>query len=157
MGEHVTLDAGTGAVHTAPAHGQEDFIVGQRYGLPVINPVGPDGRFAADTELVAGMKVNDANAVIINELATRGRLLHQSPLTHSYPHCWRHKTPVIFRATSQWFISMDNGACGRRCATSGRSDASETAAHHRHDQERPDWCVSRQRTGRADHAVYASR
>jgi len=150
LGEHVTLDAGTGAVHTAPAHGQEDFIVGQRYGLPVINPVGPDGRFAADTELVAGMKVCDANAVIIGELATRGRLLHQAQLTHSYPHCWRHKTPVIFRATSQWFISMDK----RGLRANALRDIKGVQWTPEWGQpritgmieNRPDWCLSRQRT-----------
>src|SRR5205823_6162474 len=107
LGEHVTLDAGTGAVHTAPGHGQEDFAVGQRYGLPVTNPVGPDGTFLPDTPLVAGLKVDAANAVIIEALRKAGRLLHHEPYSHSYPHCWRHKTPVIFRATPQWFISME--------------------------------------------------
>src|SRR5207244_2925471 len=96
LGEHVTLDAGTGAVHTAPGHGQEDFAVGQRYGLPVTNPVGPDGTFLPDTPLVAGLKVDAANAVIIEALRKAGRLLHHEPYSHSYPHCWRHKTPVIF-------------------------------------------------------------
>src|SRR5579863_1652875 len=96
LGEHVTLDAGTGAVHTAPGHGQEDFAVGQRYGLPVTNPVGNDGRFLSGTPLVAGLKVDEANPVIIEALTRGGRLLHQQAFRHSYPHCWRHKTPVIF-------------------------------------------------------------
>ena len=107
LGEHVTLDAGTGAVHTAPGHGHEDFAVGQRYGLPVVNPVGNDGRFLPDTPLVAGLKVEVANGVLIDALRERGRLVHHEPFVHSYPHCWRHKTPVIFRATPQWFISME--------------------------------------------------
>src|SRR5580704_2682408 len=105
LGEHVTLEAGTGAVHTAPAHGQEDFAVAQRYGLAVVNPVGDDGRFVPGTPLVAGLKVDAANPVISTELLARGRLLHEEVIQHSYPHCWRHKTPVIFRATPQWFIS----------------------------------------------------
>ncbi|HSQ69048.1 MAG TPA: class I tRNA ligase family protein, partial [Steroidobacteraceae bacterium] len=106
LGEHVTLDSGTGAVHTAPGHGQEDFVVGQRYGLPVDNPVGGDGRFLPSTELFAGEKVFDANPKVVEVLQARGTLLHHEPFRHSYPHCWRHKTPVIFRATPQWFISM---------------------------------------------------
>ena len=96
LGEHVTLDAGTGAVHTAPGHGHEDFAVGQRYGLPVANPVGNDGRFLPDTPLVAGLKVEEANGVLIDALRERGRLVHHEPFVHSYPHCWRHKTPGHF-------------------------------------------------------------
>src|SRR5579859_273806 len=89
LGEHVTLDAGTGAVHTAPGHGQEDFAVGQRYGLPVTNPVGNDGRFLPATPRVAGLKVEEANPVLIQALGERGRLLHEEKVLHSYPHCWR--------------------------------------------------------------------
>jgi len=107
LGEHVTLEAGTGAVHTAPGHGHEDFVVGQRYGLSVDHPVGPDGRFDADTELFGGEEVFAANDHVIEVLKERGRLLHREKVHHSYPHCWRHKTPIIFRATPQWFISMD--------------------------------------------------
>ena len=150
LGDHVTLDAGTGAVHTAPAHGQEDFAVGKSYGLPVVNPVGPDGRFAAETALVAGLKVDAAGPVIIARVAERGRLVHQAPYPHSYPHCWRHKSPVIFRATSQWFISMDSH--GLRAGTLrdikqvrwtpewGESRITGMI------ENRPDWCLSRQRT-----------
>src|ERR1700728_3193122 len=94
LGEHVTLDAGTGAVHTAPAHGQEDYVVGLSYQLPVVNPVGPDGRFVPGTPLVAGLRVDEANAVVVQELERRGVLLKQESLRHSYPHCWRHKTPL---------------------------------------------------------------
>ena len=150
LGDHVTLDAGTGAVHTAPAHGHEDFTIGKSYGLPVDNPVGPDGRFAPETELVAGLKVDAAGPVIIARLAERGRLLHQAPYPHSYPHCWRHRTPVIFRATSQWFISMDSHGL--------RAGALRDIKQVRWTPEwgesritgmienRPDWCLSRQRT-----------
>jgi isoleucyl-tRNA synthetase len=150
LGEHVTLDAGTGAVHTAPGHGHEDFAVGQRYGLPVANPVGNDGRFLPDTPLVAGLRVDAANPVIIEALTQRGRLLHHEPLRHSYPHCWRHKTPVIFRATPQWFISMERA--GLRAHTLRDIPAVQwTPAWGEQRitgmiESRPDWCISRQRT-----------
>jgi isoleucyl-tRNA synthetase len=150
LGEHVTLDAGTGAVHTAPGHGQEDFVVGQRYGLPVTNPVGNDGRFYEDTPLVGGLKVDDANPVIASALAERGRLLHEEKVLHSYPHCWRHKTPVIFRATPQWFISMEQGKLREHTLrdipgvewTPAWGEPRITGMI----ESRPDWCISRQRT-----------
>ncbi|HEV3286876.1 MAG TPA: isoleucine--tRNA ligase [Steroidobacteraceae bacterium] len=150
LGEHVTLDAGTGAVHTAPAHGQEDFAVGQRYGLTVSNPVGNDGRFLPGTPLVAGLTVEEANPVIIEALQSAGRLLHQETLRHSYPHCWRHKTPVIFRATPQWFISMERGAL-REHALRDIREVQWTPAWGEQRitgmiASRPDWCISRQRT-----------
>ena len=150
LGDHVTLDAGTGAVHTAPAHGLEDYIVGRRYDLPIENPVGGDGRFLPSTPLFAGEQVFDANAHVIEVLASKGRLLKGEPYHHAYPHCWRHKTPVIFRATPQWFISMDQAGL--------RKGALEAIAHVDWmpawgEQRisgmiagRPDWCVSRQRT-----------
>ena len=150
LGDHVTLDAGTGAVHTAPGHGLDDYIVGQRYGLPVENPVGGDGRFLPATPLFAGEGVFDANAHVIEVLGEHGRLLKGEPYHHAYPHCWRHKTPVIFRATPQWFISMDQAGL--------RKGALEAIAHVDWmpawgEQRisgmiagRPDWCVSRQRT-----------
>jgi isoleucyl-tRNA synthetase len=150
LGEHVTLEAGTGAVHTAPAHGQEDYVVGQRYGLPVENPVGPDGRFAAGTPLVAGLKVDAANGVIVAELSRLGRLLHQVPYPHSYPHCWRHKSPVIFRATSQWFISMDARGLRAGALRDIRTVQWQPAWGEQRItgmiENRPDWCLSRQRT-----------
>ncbi len=150
LGEHVTLEAGTGAVHTAPAHGQEDFAVGQRYGLAVDNPVGGDGRFLPDTPLVAGLLVEEANAVIIEALRQRGRLLHQEPLRHSYPHCWRHKTPVIFRATPQWFISMERAGLRAHALRDIKSVAWTPAWGEQRITgmiaSRPDWCISRQRT-----------
>jgi isoleucyl-tRNA synthetase len=150
LGEHVTLDAGTGAVHTAPGHGQEDFIVGQRYGLEVLNPVGNDGRFLPGTPLVAGLKVQEANPVIIAALARAGRLLHEESFTHSYPVCWRHKSPVIFRATPQWFISMEQA--GLRAHTLRDIPGVRwTPAWGEQRitgmiESRPDWCISRQRT-----------
>ncbi|MCL4316605.1 MAG: isoleucine--tRNA ligase, partial [Gammaproteobacteria bacterium] len=150
LGVHVTTDAGTGAVHTAPGHGQDDYVVGQRYGLPVDNPVGDDGKFLPGTELFAGMHVVQANNEVIEVLKARGALLHEHALRHSYPHCWRHHTPVIFRATPQWFISMEQ---------KGLRSAALYAIEHTHwipgwgqariagmVAGRPDWCISRQRT-----------
>ncbi|HUA22784.1 MAG TPA: class I tRNA ligase family protein, partial [Steroidobacteraceae bacterium] len=150
LGEHVTLDAGTGAVHTAPGHGHEDFAVGQRYGLPVVNPVGNDGRFLPDTPLVAGLKVDEANGVLIDALRERGRLVHHQPFVHSYPHCWRHKTPVIFRATPQWFISMERKGLRQHALRDIRKvqwtpDWGEQRITGM-IENRPDWCISRQRT-----------
>ncbi len=150
LGEHVTLEAGTGAVHTAPGHGQEDFVVGQRYGLAVVNPVDNDGRFLPGTELVAGLRVDEANTVLIAALAAAGRLVHQEQVRHSYPHCWRHKTPVIFRATPQWFISMEQA--GLRAHTLRDIKGVEWTPAWGESritgmiESRPDWCISRQRT-----------
>jgi isoleucyl-tRNA synthetase len=150
LADYVTLDAGTGAVHTAPGHGQEDFTTGQRYGLPVTNPVGNDGRFLPGTPLVAGLRVDEANPVIIRALAADGRLLHEEPYRHSYPHCWRHKSPVIFRATPQWFISMERA--GLRADTLRDIPGVQwTPAWGEQRitgmiESRPDWCISRQRT-----------
>jgi len=150
VGEHVTAEAGTGAVHTAPGHGQDDYVVGQRYGLPVDNPVDGNGRFLPDTPLFGGQHVFSANDEVIETLKARGALVHVTALRHSYPHCWRHKTPIIFRATSQWFISMEQNGL--------RSQALESIRNVRWLPEwgqariegmiekRPDWCISRQRT-----------
>ncbi|MHB8914456.1 MAG: isoleucine--tRNA ligase [Thiobacillus sp.] len=159
LGDHVTLEAGTGLVHTAPGHGLDDYIVGQRYRLTVDNPVGGDGRFYAATELVGGMSVWEANPVVIQRLTDNNLLLAQARLTHSYPHCWRHKTPIIFRATKQWFIGM--GVRGRRIEDRGQKtlrDLAMTAVEQTQFfpswgrarleammKNRPDWCVSRQR------------
>ncbi|MCG2578321.1 isoleucine--tRNA ligase [Dechloromonas sp. XY25] len=159
-GTHVTTEAGTGLVHTAPAHGVDDYNIGKKYGLPVNNPVGNDGKFistvpALSTGELAGQSVWEANPLVLGELEARGRLLRQERIQHSYPHCWRHKTPIIFRATTQWFIGMEN-----------RKDESEPTlrwiAERAVDETqffpawgrarlegmmktRPDWCVSRQR------------
>jgi isoleucyl-tRNA synthetase len=154
IGTHVTLEAGTGLVHTAPAHGAEDWEVGQQYGLPVDNPVGDDGRFFAGTPLVGGELVWDANATIIAEVERRGLLLRRARVTHSYPHCWRHKTPIIFRATTQWFVGMDIAAPdGRTLRETALAAVDATqffpawgqARLHGMIANRPDWCVSRQR------------
>ncbi|MCP3671221.1 MAG: isoleucine--tRNA ligase [Gammaproteobacteria bacterium] len=150
LGEHVTLEAGTGAVHTAPGHGLDDYIVGQRYGLPVDNPVGGNGCFVEGTELFAGEHVFTANEKVIEVLKAKGTLVKEARFPHSYPHCWRHKTPIIFRATPQWFIGMEKNGL--------RESALReiNAVHWMPDwgkariegmvEGRPDWCVSRQRT-----------
>ena len=160
VGDHVTLDAGTGLVHTAPAHGLEDYVVGMQYKLPVENPVGDDGKFYAKTPLFGGLSVWKANDAVIETLKQNDRLLHLEKLQHSYPHCWRHKTPVIFRATSQWFIGMDLGRWkdggGRMNETLrdiAKSAVEATAFFPSWGRarlegmigNRPDWCVSRQR------------
>ncbi len=150
LGEHVTLEAGTGLVHTAPGHGLDDYIVGLKYGLEVANPVGPDGRFLASVPRFAGLNVFDANEKIIEALSEAGALLHAEKYAHSYPHCWRHKSPVIFRATPQWFISMEQA--GLRAGTLAEirkvrwmPDWGEVRITNM-IENRPDWCISRQRT-----------
>lgn len=107
-GDHVTLEAGTGLVHTAPAHGLDDYFVGQKYNLPTDNPVLDDGKFAANLPLVGGLFVWKANDVVTAALQSSGHLLHIEKVQHSYPHCWRHKSPIIFRSTPQWFVGLDN-------------------------------------------------
>ena len=149
LGEHVTTDAGTGAVHTAPGHGQEDFIVGLRYNLPVDNPVAGDGTFLSNTELFAGESVHKANPHVLEVLTAHGKLLHVDKLRHSYPHCWRHKTPLIFRATPQWFISLEQNGL-REQALKAIQDVKwipdwGKARIEGMVSNRPDWCISRQR------------
>jgi isoleucyl-tRNA synthetase len=161
LGDHVTTDAGTGAVHTAPAHGQEDFIVGQKYNLEVYNPVGGNGVFLPDTELFAGQHVLKANAQIIALLQQRGVLLHHEEIEHSYPHCWRHKTPIIFRATPQWFVSMQQQGLLDQALVAvegvrwvpdwGKARIEGMLA------KRPDWCISRQRTWGVPIALFIHR
>ena len=150
LGDHVTLDAGTGAVHTAPGHGQEDFVVGQKYGLEVANPVGSNGVYLPDTELFAGQHVFKANASVVEVLTERGALLHHKVFNHSYPHCWRHKTPIIFRATPQWFISMEQAGLRQKALSEikGVKWIPEWGQNRIEAmvENRPDWCISRQRT-----------
>ncbi len=150
LGEHVTLESGTGAVHTAPAHGQEDFAVGMRYGLPVRNPVDGDGCFIVGTQFVEGLKIDVANTVLINLLDERGSLVLNAPYKHSYPHCWRHKTPVIFRATPQWFVSMDQNKLREHALRDIKKVHWIPAWGEQRItgmiEKRPDWCISRQRT-----------
>jgi isoleucyl-tRNA synthetase len=171
LGDYVTLDAGTGAVHTAPGHGADDFNTGMRYGLEIYAPIGPAGHFLDEVELFGGMRVFDANPKVEEALKARGRLWHREAFLHQYPHCWRCHNPVIFLATSQWFIAMDQKV---RLTTSAEATAvkkpdttSDTTLrdaaldqvdnHVRwiptwgHDRiynmlkSRPDWCISRQR------------
>ncbi|WP_297925939.1 isoleucine--tRNA ligase [uncultured Agitococcus sp.] len=150
VGEHVTADAGTGAVHTAPGHGHDDFVVGKKYNLKVDNPVDNNGVFLPNTPLFAGMHVNKANEPIIETLKANNRLLAHVKIKHSYPHCWRHKTPIIFRATPQWFISMEQK--GLRDAAMQAIDEVQWLPNWGKArivsmmQGRPDWCISRQRT-----------
>ena len=150
LGDHVTTDAGTGAVHTAPGHGQEDYVVGMKYGLPVDNPVGNNGVFLPNTELFAGLHVFTANDQVLDVLRERGKLVHHEALLHSYPHCWRHKTPIIFRATPQWFIAMEQNGL-RKTALSEVKKVQwipdwGMARIEGMIEKRPDWCISRQRT-----------
>ena len=149
VGHHVTAEAGTGAVHTAPGHGQDDYVIGQQYNLPVDNPVGDNGVFLQSTELFAGKHVFSANNDVIEELQKQGALLHDEVLNHSYPHCWRHKTPIIFRATPQWFISMDkNNLREKALAEIKRVNWVPEWGEARIKsmvEGRPDWCISRQR------------
>jgi isoleucyl-tRNA synthetase len=149
VGEHVTADAGTGAVHTAPGHGQDDFVIGKKYDLKVDNPVDNNGVFLPNTPLFAGMHVNKANEPILETLKANERLLAHVKIKHSYPHCWRHKTPIIFRATPQWFISMEQK--GLRDAAMQAIDEVQwlpswgKARIVSMVNNRPDWCISRQR------------
>ncbi|MDF4604045.1 class I tRNA ligase family protein, partial [Vibrio parahaemolyticus] len=150
LGDHVTTDSGTGVVHTAPGHGQEDFAVGQKYNLEVANPVGSNGVYLPDTELFAGQHVFKANDAVVETLKEKGALLHHHAYEHSYPHCWRHKTPIIFRATPQWFVSMDQAGLRAKALESikgvqwmpewGQSRIEGMI------EGRPEWCISRQRT-----------
>ena len=159
LGEHVTTEAGTGAVHTAPGHGQDDYVVGRRYNLRVDNPVGGDGRFLPNTETFAGEHVFKANDHVIEVLKAKGKLVHVAALNHSYPHCWRHKTPIIFRATSQWFVGMD------KLRDPALAAIRETkfipswgqARIQGMVETRPDWCVSRQRAWGVPIALFVDK
>ena len=150
LGDHVTLETGTGAVHIAPGHGQDDYIVGQRYNLVIDNPVADNGCFVTGTELFAGEHVFKANNSVISILEKNKNLLKQETIQHSYPHCWRHKTPIIFRATPQWFISMDsNGLRNQALDAIKKVDWQPSWGKERifgMIENRPDWCISRQRT-----------
>ena len=159
LADYVTIDQGTGCVHTAPGHGVDDYETGLKHGLEVYNPVDDAGRFVSDLALVGGLSVWKANPMITAELKRNGLLLAESQLEHSYPHCWRCKSPTIFRATDQWFISMDKpvltGEDGRRTSLRAKALAeikqvvwipswgedriSNMIAY------RSDWCISRQR------------
>jgi isoleucyl-tRNA synthetase len=150
LGDYVTLEAGTGVVHTAPGHGADDYHTGIRYGLDIYGPLDPGGHYVESVELFAGMQVLDANPKVEAALAERGRLWHREDYDHSYPHCWRCHNPVIFLATSQWFIAMESNELRQRALKAidatrwipswGRERIYNMIAN------RPDWCISRQRT-----------
>ncbi|MBO1255331.1 isoleucine--tRNA ligase [Alteromonas sp. 5E99-2] len=150
LGDHVTTESGTGCVHTAPAHGVEDFNVGKQYDIEVYNPVGNNGVYLENTPHFAGMHVFKANGPIIELVEQTGNLVLNIPYEHSYPHCWRHKSPIIFRATPQWFVSMDN----KGLRDESLEQIKETKWVPSWGEERirkmvegrPDWCISRQRT-----------
>ena len=167
--KHVTTDAGTGLVHIAPAHGVDDYVVGQKYGLPVDNPVDDDGKFYDHIPLVGGLSVWKATEVVVRELKKNRLLLYSGKLQHSYPHCWRHRTPIIFRATRQWFIGMDvpvhNDISQGSGSVTGLPDGQDNLRNRANFavtsteffpawgrarlesmiKNRFDWCVSRQR------------
>ncbi len=149
IGDHVTLEAGTGAVHTAPGHGQDDFEIGRKYGLEIYNPVGDNGCFLPSTELFAGEHVFAANDHVIEVLKQHDALIHVEKYQHSYPHCWRHKTPIIFRATPQWFISMEQAGLRDLAMAEIKKvrwvPSWGQARIESMIENRPDWCISRQR------------
>ncbi|MCW2476039.1 MULTISPECIES: isoleucine--tRNA ligase [unclassified Symbiopectobacterium] len=151
LGDHVTLDAGTGAVHTAGGHGPDDYVISQKYQLEIANPVGPNGCYLPGTHPnLDGKFVFKANDIIVDMLRESGALLHVEKLQHSYPCCWRHKSPIIFRATPQWFVSMDQKGLRQQSLSEikgvqwipdwGQARIESMVAN------RPDWCISRQRT-----------
>ncbi|MEW6350340.1 MAG: isoleucine--tRNA ligase [Thermodesulfobacteriota bacterium] len=150
LASYVTLDTGTGCVHTAPGHGQEDYETGLRYGIDVYAPVDDHGRFTDDVGFFAGQFVFDANKAVIAKIKELGNLLASEQMMHSYPHCWRCKKPVIFRATYQWFISMEK--TGLRQTALEAIDTVQWIPKWGRDriygmiQHRPDWCISRQRS-----------
>ncbi|OYV68499.1 MAG: hypothetical protein B7Z74_08305 [Deltaproteobacteria bacterium 21-66-5] len=150
LADYVTLEAGTGLVHIAPGHGQEDYVFGSRYGLPPYSPVDDSGRFTDEVPEFAGQKVEAANPGIIELLRQKGKLLKVEETSHSYPHCWRCKQPIIFRATEQWFISMEkNGLRHKALAAIDKVTWVPRWGRERIYQmveRRPDWCISRQRS-----------
>lgn len=149
-GDHVTLEAGTGAVHSAPAYGLEDFHAAKSLNLELLTPVRDDGTFAETVSVVAGLHVEKAGPVIAEYLAEKGRLVHKARLEHSYPHCWRHKTPVIYRATPQWFIRMQGEGLLETARQAVETSIQFTPIWGKNRlaamlEDRPDWCISRQR------------
>lgn len=161
VGEHVTTDAGTGAVHTAPGHGDDDFHIGKAYGLPTSSPLRDNGVFAEDEPVVGGLHVNRANGPVIEALQEKGALLAHKKLEHSYPHCWRHKTPLIFRATAQWFINMQQaGLLEQAQAAVNTVQWVPSWGKARIEgmlEDRPDWCISRQRTWGVPIALFVDK
>lgn len=150
-GDHVTLDTGTGAVHTAPGHGQEDYLVAAEFDLPTLMPVDDNGVFTDEAAGFAGLDINEANPLIIEWLKERGDLVAEQKIVHSYPHCWRCHEPVIFRATDQWFVSMDKNNLRDKTLEAIKDQVTWIPAWASNRigsmvEDRPDWCISRQRS-----------
>ena len=153
LGEHVTTLDGTGLVHTAPAHGLDDYLVGLKYNLPVENPVKEQGIFKSTVAIFADKNIWKANQEIINLIDENQLLIHQKSFVHSYPHCWRHKSPIIFRATQQWFIGMNQTYNKKTLREIAQQEINKTqfiptwgkARLEGMMKNRPDWCISRQR------------
>ena len=150
-GDHVTLDSGTGAVHTAPGHGQDDYIVGMKFNVPLLMPVDADGRLTDEAAPFQGLDTDEANPKIIEWLRERGTLVAHIDIDHSYPHCWRCHEPVIFRATDQWFVSMDRTGLRKNALDAIENEVRwipEWAQNRIGSMvaDRPDWCISRQRS-----------
>ncbi len=149
LGDYVSMEEGSGCVHTAPGHGEEDYLTGRKYGLPPFSPVDEKGRFTSEVERWQGMHIEEANTPIMEELKNRGYLVKRSEIRHSYPHCWRCKNPVIFRATLQWFLKVDKDGL-RKKAIEKLEDIKWYPSPSRNRmrgmlETRPDWCLSRQR------------
>ncbi len=150
LADYVTLDSGTGCVHTAPGHGREDYETGLRYGLDIYSPLNDQGRFLDSVEYFAGLSISEANPKVIEKLQETGTLIAHNSISHSYPHCWRCKEPVIFRATTQWFIAMEANGLRDKALHAIRNDVrwiptwGEERIYNM-IENRPDWCISRQR------------
>lgn len=150
-GSHVTLDSGSGAVHTAPGHGQDDYLVALQFDIPMLMPVDDNGVLTDEAAQFAGLNVDEANPVIIEWLESQGTLVAQEDIEHSYPHCWRCHKPVIFRATDQWFVSMDKNDLRTKALKAIEEDVEWIPAWAKNRigsmvADRPDWCISRQRS-----------
>ena len=154
MGDYVTLEQGTGAVHTAPGHGADDFLTGMKYGLEIYAPIGPGGHFLDTVQLFGGQRVFDANSKVEQALADRGRLWHRETFSHQYPHCWRCHNPVIFLATSQWFVRMDGDASVK--GDDGQTRTMREAARHAIDNQ-VKWIPSLGTRSHLQHGVEPAR
>lgn len=166
LGNHVTTEAGTGMVHTAPAHGLDDYFACLRYGIKLYNPVNSEGRYISDVPRLGGLTVWEGNSLVIDWLAEKSKLLANGKITHSYAHCWRHKTPLIYRATGQWFIGMDKDGAGDETLRKKAMRAVEAteffpewgrARLEAMIEGRPDWVVSRQRYWGTPMAFFAHK
>ncbi|OGF51323.1 MAG: isoleucine--tRNA ligase [Candidatus Firestonebacteria bacterium GWA2_43_8] len=149
LGEHVTDQDGTGCVHTAPGHGEEDFFIAKKYGIAPLSPLDDAGRFTSEVKLFEGKKVFEADPLVIELLKEKGVLLHEEKISHSYPHCWRCRKPVIFRTTEQWFLNVEHKDLRKKMlAAAGDIKWYPSIGENRIKgmlESRPDWCLSRQR------------